>query len=103
MPAKTQTPFTAGDVAGEAIDLRPPATPLDKALDSIFEVSPEATVLHVEPGATYLVLLGPDVDTARAQTIAKALHAVHVRGCLVRVPDPAAIRVLRLEPAAADS
>ena len=99
--ATTRPAFTSSDVAGEAVDIKPPAPQLgdpalERVLQGLMELAPETQVLFLEPGATYLVLLPPGVPTQTAQGIGRMLHAMNVKGCLARVDDPRAIRLLKI-------
>lgn len=77
-------PFTAADVT------TPPL------LAQIKEVAPEAEVLHLDPDATYLVLLPRGTTAVEAQNLVRAMQIAGVKGALVRVNDPASVRLFKL-------
>lgn len=89
--------FTAADAVDPQHQPPPAVDPaLEAALHALKELAPEAEILHLDAGATYLVLVPRDTETQQAQNMARALNIAGVKGAVVRVQEPAAIRLFKL-------
>lgn len=98
-PLDSRAHLGDGESAAREAGAVPPAAQdefVNSLLEQIKELAPEAEVLHIEPGAKYLVLLPGSTETKMAQHMARGMQNCGAGGVLVRVNDPAAIRLFKL-------